>query len=262
MNLIQLLVFFEIFYLYIFFVYIIAMILYIIYTNCFGFTHNIFSPKDGAIIKNVFKNAVEKFLQYLLCPAIGILVIFIILYILYLIIIYCIPEYILFIPIRKILLDIYPFPDLIKYSIFSLFDGIVNTFISSGTLLDRLGISGTAIGSFIENNSKIFIEEKFPKLKNKKLFKNKKNKKDHFDNEDELTDEEKEVIDNNNNSDYVKNAKAIIMAEKESCINKNIKLITPDMSEIDKSQVYLDNFNVNVKCTSKSLESFFRINNK
>lgn len=266
MNFIQFLIYFEVFYIYILLFYIFVSIVYFILTAGFGFQHNIFAPMDGPIIKTICVNIVENFLKYLACPAIGILVIFIILYIIYLIIIYFIPEYILFFPIRSILLAIYPLPDLIKFNIFSLFDGIVNTFISLDSLPVRFSIIGNSVGNFLENNSKTYIEDKYPNIKTNKAFYDKTVKTDFenansFLNDDSITEEEKKKILEDQQSEYVQNARKMIMKEKENCINKEIKLITPDMNEADRMKAFTHNFNINVKCTSKSIESYFRVNN-
>ncbi len=266
MNLIQFLVYFEVSYIYILLLYILASIVYFVMTTMFGFEHDIFFFIDGRFLKAITTNGIEGFLKYTASAFIGILVIFIILYIIYLIIIYFIPEYILFFPIRSILLAIYPLPDLIKFNIFSLFDGIVNTFSSVDSFAHRFDIIGNSVGNFIVNNSKTYIEDRFPNIKTDNIFIDKTTKTDFenvntFLDDDSLTEEEKNKIIEDQQSSYVQNARKMIMNEKKACINKDIKLITPDMSETDKLNAYTHNFNVNVKCTSKSIESYFRVNN-
>jgi hypothetical protein len=160
----------------------------------------------------------------------------VIMYILWLIIQLIIPEFILVIPIRKILSDIRPFPDLNNAGIFKLFDSIVLLFTTKEKLLKKLGISAELVGEFFLDSTK-YIRENFEKNENK-----------------ENKEFEEEIINNNKNENKEKIDK-IIEIEKNNCLTKNNIQITPDTNEFDKINIQLNNIKNNIKCEIDGLGS-------
>lgn len=152
----------------------------------------------------------------------------VIMYILWLIIQLIIPEFILVIPIRKILSDIRPFPDLNNAGIFKLFDNIIELFTTKEEFLKKLGLSGELVAEFLLTSTK-YLRENFYKI----------------------ADNETTIIGNENFNNNIKtkdNLDKIIESEKNNCLLKNNIQITPDTNEFDKIKIQLNNMKNNIKC--------------
>jgi len=149
----------------------------------------------------------------------------VIMYIFWLIIQLLIPEYILFIPIRKILSDIRPFPDLNNAGIFRLFDNIISLFTTREKFLKKIGLSAKLVRDFLEDSTK------------------------YIKNLDYSTYENLENIDNKEKIDKV------IESEKINCSMKDKKHITPDLNEFDKIKINIDNIKTDINCSINNIGS-------
>jgi len=153
----------------------------------------------------------------------------VIMYIFWLIIQLLIPEYILFIPIRKILSDIRPFPDLNNAGIFRLFDNIISLFTTKEKFLKKIGLSAKLVGDFLEDSTKYIKNLDYSN------YENLENKEKNIDN--------KEKIDK------------VIESEKINCSMRDKKHITPDLNEFDKIKINIDNIKTDINCSINNIGS-------
>ena len=217
-----------------------------------------------------------------------ILVFLLIMYIFWTIIQLLIPEYLypLPIPIRSILADLPPLPQLKESGIFNLFDSIICIFFKSNeNFLRILGFTTESVGSFLKTSTKYILKTVYPQIDLDKFENNikktefyktyLKNQTNinytssyfcHNNNDNNDNNNENENKDNNNenkdnsmkdlaNSKEIKEANQIINNEIQNCINKDFIITTPDMNEMEKLSIQLKNTILSTKCNINSISS-------
>lgn len=186
-----------------------------------------------------------------------------IVFILWLIIKYIVPKWLLFIPIRKILLKIPPFEDLTKAGILPLMERILNVFGGAGSLFDKLGISGQAVFAYLFKATAYVFQKMVPGYNPDKLAKissdlsggkvNPKN--DPSDNEKYQPKKE----DNDNydqtekTSSYYKKTLLMIDNEKIKCIRSKRKEVKPHFSSTELITTHLYNANTYIQCEADAI---------
>lgn len=156
----------------IFAIYMLYIFLYI-----FGLLPNILP----FIVVDMIKRMAFMYIQIFLPIYMFLLVFLILIYIIYCIIRVLIPKTFLKIPIRKMILKLPPFPDLINSGIFDLFDSIIKIFGGKETLLKKLGITSSSITKFAIKATSYIFKGIFPNY-NEKDFINLINNKEGFNN--------------------------------------------------------------------------------
>lgn len=203
-------------------------------------------------IKNIGKGILDQVSAISIPIFILIIVLFIVMYIIYLIIINVIPPTgfpTLFIPIRELLLKIYPLPSLIDKGVFKLFDRILELFGLKGSLITFISKFMTAITDFSKDNIKGVLIMLAPSLEPqineyaKRI-------------EEKFNEKNKNNLINLENSEIHKK----IQEDKEICIAQNTKLITPNMSASEKININIKNNFEKVNCESKAITKYVRIN--
>ena len=192
-------------------------------------------------------------------------VILIIMYIIWLIITILIPEWLypLPIPIRKILSEIPPLPELNEAGFFRLFDGIVNVFTTREKFLKKIGFTMETIGNFLSDATEYIIKNQYPEY-------NKENMKKYLNNykiEDFETNSNN--INNSNNNkkktilkdELLDQEEIMIKNELDNCINKSYINITPDLNEIEKLYIKMENIKSGLKCNIETIGSKIKATN-
>lgn len=173
-----------------------------------------------------------------------IFIFYLIFYGIYLFIINIIPEtgiQTLFIPIRELLLKIPPLPELDKYGVFKLLDGIFNA-LGLSTIFKKLFGIQKSFYIFSRENIQKIINTLIP---NYNLPENEPIEKKENKNEPNVNDEVYKMINN----------------ETNICIKNNTKPIEFGMSEIEKMKINMENNNEMIKCRASSIGKYIRTNN-
>ena len=226
----------------------------------FGVYEPITSNQDGTFMPRFLKNLLIGLKDMLAAMSIPVLIIilklFTLMYIIYLVIIYIIPPTgfaTLFIPIREILLQIYPLPPLINRGVFRLYDRILEIFSLKESVLKLIIKFMGALFEFSRENIKEVLIFLFPSLE-KEINNYAQKKEEEFYNNNE--NKELKLKDLTGNEIYRK-----IQLDKEMCIAQNTKMITPDMNASEKMQTNIKNNFEKVNCESKSISNYIRSNN-
>ena len=173
-----------------------------------------------------------------------IFIFYLIFYGIYLFIINIIPEtgiQTMFIPIRELLLKFPPLPELDKYGVFRLLDGIFKA-LGLSTIFKKLFGIQKSFYIFSRENIQKIINTLIPDYKlpeNERI--EKKEKKD----EPNVNDEVYQMIN----------------TETNICIKDNTKPIEVGMSEIEKMKINMENNNEMIKCRASSIGKYIRTNN-
>lgn len=246
--------------------YCIALIVYIIYNIQWYFFYLLKIRKIDArgdiqppLVLKTESNIISSILNNSSYVFAIVSVFLIIMYIIWLIIILFIPEWLypLPIPIRKILLEIQPLPDLDEAGFFRLFDTIVNIFTTREKLLKKIGITGEAIGNFLTDATEYVIKNEYPEYdkENIKKYLN-KYKIDNF--------ERSNINTNCNNivkDELLSTEESLINEELEYCINKDYIQITPDLTQYEKMIAYIDNLKIALKCNLETVGNKIKATN-
>jgi hypothetical protein len=163
---------------------------------------------------------------------------FIIMYIIYLIIIIVIPETgfpTLFIPVRELLLQIPPIPDLTKYGVFRFFENILSLFNVSTSISDKFKHFFYEYFIFSKNGTIEVIKIFNPSIDETQL-------------ENAIVESMKNY---NTDEKYSKIAKDVNV-----CISNNSDLSPPDATIIDGIKTAVNNVKTNIDCNLKSVGSY------
>ncbi len=238
---------------------IVCHVINFILSFYFGLYEPITSNQDGTFMPRNLKNiliGIKDMLAGMSIPIlILILMLFTLMYIIYLIIIYVIPPTgfaTLFIPIRELLLQIYPLPPLINRGVFRLYDRVLEILSFKETLLKSITKLMNALFDFSRDNIKEVLIFLFPSLE-KEINKQAKKQEEQFYNNE---NKEPKLKDLNNNEIYKQ-----IEIDKEMCIAQNTIMITPDMSASERMQTNIKNNFEKVNCEAKSISNYIRSNN-
>ena len=205
-------------------------------------------------IKNIGKGILDQVSAKSIPVFILILALFIVMYIIYLVIIYVIPPTgfpTLFIPIRELLLKIYPLPALIEKGVFRLFDRILELFGLKASLITFLIKFTGALTDFTKDNIKDVLIMLAPSLE-PQINDYAKKVEESFN---ENNKNNQGLIDLENSEVHRK-----IQEDKEICIAQNTKIITPNMSATEKININIKNNFEKVNCESKAITKYVRIN--
>ena len=208
------------------------------------------------IEKSFVKGTLDQIASFLLPVLKPILIFFTIMYIIYLIIITLIPEtgpMTIFIPIRELLLKIYPLPVLMDRGVFRLYDNILEIFSLKQSILRMIIKFFSALMQFSKDNIKEALIFMFPNFEDKINIYIDNIKDDNKDNSN--TDKPKLV--NLEEGDIYKK----IEEDKQACITQNTIPITPNMSASEKMEINMKNNFEKVNCESKSISNYIRSNN-
>jgi len=226
---------------------------------------DIFFTMIPSTLQKVLWSASTSFINATSTPFAIVTVFLLIMYIIWLIIILFIPEYLypFPIPIRKILLDIPPLPDLDNAGFFRLFDRIIEIFTTRQSILHALGFTVETVGVFLNDATKFLIKNEYPDYDPDKL-------KEYLDKQSydyNSKDRNKEDDDDNSKnmrkslkSDALINANNVIDNEKDFFIAKDTMPIYYSDSYFDKIQKNIINGAVATKYNVKSAESKFKAN--
>jgi hypothetical protein len=185
----------------------------------------------------------------------------IIVFILWMIIKYIVPKWILFIPIRKILLEITPFPELTKSGILPLMERLINVFGGAGTLFQKLGISGQAIVSYLFTATKYVFQKIVPNYnpdivssKTKELSGGKMDLENDPSDKKEYKKENYENYDTNEDMNaYYRKTLLAIDNQKINCMRSKRKEIKPYFSLSELAAVKVYNTTVAIQCESEAI---------
>lgn len=180
-----------------------------------------------------------------------IIIFYIIFYIIYLIIITIIPETgfaTFFIPLRELLLQIPPLPQLERYGVFRLLDGIINAF-GLPTSFERWTGINIALFKFSRDNIKTILKIIFKDTEFTFLEDNNENKEDNKIKEESKIDENTKRVYNNIDEDV------------NICYRNNKKPVTFDMNEYDRLVNNYQNTQEYIKCKANSIGKYIRTNN-
>lgn len=214
------------------------------------------------IEKSFIKGSLDQIASFMLPILKPILIFFTIMYIIYLIIITLIPETgpkTIFIPIRELLLKIYPLPVLIERGVFRLYDNILEILSLKQSILRLIIKFAGALMQFSKENIKEALIFMFPTFEDKINI--------YVDNiqNDNSNDNSNDKHNNKNNPKLVNleegDVYKKIEEDKEACITQNTIPITPNMSASEKIEINMKNNFEKVNCESKSISNYIRSNN-
>jgi hypothetical protein len=212
------------------------------------------------------RSAYSTYVQSTISAFIIIIVFYIVFYIVYKIIVEILlklyPIFFLF-PIFEAVLDIPPFPQLIKYGVFRLLDNIINA-IGMNTLLLKSFNIFFSVFIFSKENMRDMFNFLFPGLGDEvvKLMEN-------VEYQDEYKKREEEKEKKKKNDELKKKeipltpteiANKKIEEETEICITNNIIPITPDMSISEKNNIELKNSSIKIKCNADNIGKYIKAN--
>ena len=225
-------------------------------TKAFFFPNKLVSFVRGSI--TVFSNVTIKF-------ALIFIVFYIIFYLIYIIIVHIlIPALIIFQPLFELILKIPPFPQLIKYGVFTLFDRLISAFAIKPILLYWLE-TYLALFLFSYDNIAVIFNYIFPGLGDKiveAIKYEKENKNKSKDNENDENDERKKREQENlekAEKEEKEGLKKRIEQETNICYAMNMVKITPNMSEYEKNMAEFTNNQMKIKCISESSTKYLKI---
>jgi hypothetical protein len=231
-------------------------------TKAFFFPNKLVSFVRGSI--TVFSNVTIKF-------ALIFIVFYIIFYLIYIIIVHIlIPALIIFQPLFELILKIPPFPQLIKYGVFTLFDRLISAFAIKGFILYWLE-TYLALFLFSYDNIAVIFNYIFPGLGDKivEAIKYDKEKKNNPNEIIEIEDENKKEEDEQERREQENLEKAEkeekeglkkrIEQETNICYAMNMVKITPNMSEYEKNMAEFTNSQMKIKCISESSTKYLKI---
>lgn len=167
-------------------------------------------------------------------------------------------ELFLFHPFVRPLLDVSPFPELIKFGIFRLLDGLFISFSMSPFIKAFFNVQIT-VYIFSYENIKYIFNLISPNLGNKIVeFMEKHKGKKTEEIELELKTKEKKE---NEDKDEVK-AITTINKGVEVEIANNLKQTTPDLDATESNKIFIENNNLIVNSYSKKIGDYIKLNYK
>jgi hypothetical protein len=215
-------------------------------------------------IVSIVRGSLSAFTNATIKIALIIIVFYIIFYIIYLIIVYIlIPALIIFQPLFELILKIPPFPQLIKYGVFKLFDRLIEAFAIKTVLLFWLK-TYVALFLFSYDNIAEIFNYIFPGLGDKIVEKMKQEAESQNEDEEETeyekekkrkAEEEKEKL-KNEEKEKLKN---LIDEETYICIAMNRKKITPDMTDAKITKTEFENNQIRINCNSSSITKYLKL---
>lgn len=211
------------------------------------------------IEKSFVKGTLDQIASFLLPILKPILIFFTIMYIIYLIIITLIPEtgpMTIFIPIRELLLKIYPLPVLMDRGIFRLYDNILEIFSLKQSILRMIIKFFSALMQFSKDNIKEALIFMFPNFEDKINIYIDNIEDDNSNNKDNSNKDKPKLVNLEEGDVYKK-----IEEDKQACITQNTIPITPNMSASEKMEINMKNNFEKVNCESKSISNYIRSNN-
>ena len=197
----------------------------------------------------------------------GLLLMFlIIIFILWMIIRFIVPAWILFIPVRDILLAIPPFPEFTDAGILPLMERLSNVVGGGDSFLRKIVITSRAVIDFLNKATKFIFQKIFPGYDPDKLMKvsginfndDTKGNPKYESRRSAQDDEDQNKKDNM--SPLLKRTMDLIDIEKKSCVNKNIKEITPNLGTAETLSLHSDNMKVSIQCEADAMAGMLRAN--
>jgi len=189
-----------------------------------------------------------------------IMLFYIIFYLIYLLIVEVLlklyPIFFLF-PLFNAILESSPFPQLIKYGVFRLIDGIIDAFKVKDFIITILRIN-VSVYIFSKENIRTLFNYLFPGLGDKVIEMIKKKKKENEINKEK--DEEKRDITKKKEEIKKDIITKKINEETENCISTNLIQITPDMNTTEKTKASFTNSIIKIRCNSENIGKYIRSN--
>ena len=171
------------------------------------------------------------------------------------------------IPIRQPILDyIPPFKALTEAGILPLMEKILFTFISEIPFKDKFTNTIDNILNYLKFSFKYLIHQFYPNYDIDTEIERIKVGNDFIpniptsDDTENLTDDEKNTLNDRNNSKYYNDIMKMIKVEVQSCIDKNTQITTPDMNEMEKLTVNFNNNLLNYTCQINSIGDYIKAN--
>ena len=171
------------------------------------------------------------------------------------------------IPLRQPILDyIPPFKDLTEAGILPLMEKILFTFISPISFKDKFENSFDYILDYLKFSFNYIIHQFYPnfniddeieKIKSGNIFEPDIPK---TDDKEELTSDEINTLNEQSSNLYYQEIMKMINLEVKSCVAKNTLFITPDMNEMDKLAVKLNNNVLNYTCQINAIGDYIKAN--
>jgi len=219
----------------------ICVFIYLLHNAITSPTHYYINGDDKMYVYTCYEYFVKAcnfFTNITKYPYVIVLILFIIMYIVFLVIIIVIPPTglpTLFIPVRELLLKIYPLPDLIKYGVFDFFDNIINLFTSTDDLKKRLRTFFYKYILFTKDGTIEVIKIFNPDIDTNKL-------------ETVMI----ETLQNYNRDEKEKK----ISDDVNVCISNNSKFTPPNESYVDSIKTDISNIKTSIECNLKSTTSY------
>jgi hypothetical protein len=166
------------------------------------------------------------------------IIFFLIMYLIYLFITIVIPEtgiLTIFIPVRELLLQIYPLPDLQKFGVFRFIEAIIRLFTSNENFNDRMRHFFYEYFLFSKNGTIELIKIFNPSI-----------------DESQLDNAIVEAMKNYNKDEKYKK----IAKDVNVCVSNNSDLTPPDATFIDGIKSEVNNIKTNIDCNLKSVGSY------
>lgn len=246
-----------------------SICLIIIFTTIFGslfyitilytFTHIVWPYHFRIFVSTVWYP-----LFYIAILVFGLTSMFLIMiFILWMIIKHIVPSWILFIPVRKICLKVPPFPELTKAGILPLMERIMNVFGGSGTLFNKLGISGQAVYSFLFKATRYVFQKLTPNYKPDKVSSTSRRagidpEKDPSDKPEYESKPPDDVEDDPDATPYYRKTILMIDNEKINCIRSKRKEIKPYFNTKELTSVHVHNATTATRCEAEAIVGYMK----
>lgn len=182
-----------------------------------------------------------------------ILMFLIIMYVIYLIIKLFIPNFP--IPFKTILLSITPLKELQQAGIFRLFDEIIAALTSGGPILRVILRIISAIARFLA--SPFYMLRSLGTSKVIRIGGGSSSKKEKIDDTSAPPEETDGEPKYDNSMSILENI--YLQKEYQQCINENYKAVTPDMADLDKQKVNVQNTTSKILCDIQKMQAYANI---
>ena len=254
----------------------VSICLIVIFGTALGVLINIvkFSTGSMDILPGIFPDTVGQIVvriwSYIFMFAVlvfGLTSMFLIMiFILWMIIKHIVPSWILFIPVRKILLKVPPFPELTKAGILPLMERIINVFGGSGTLFKKLGISSQAVLAFLFKATKYVFKKITPDYNPEKIS-SKTNEisggkidmdTDPSDKPEYESKPPDDIEDDSDSNAFYRKTIIMIDNEKINCSRSKRKEIKPYFSSSELAATHIFNTAAATKCEAESIVGYMK----